>query len=379
MLSEVRPLSRPLFRPGRSASVLFVDPTCTAPYTQRTLFERAMEGPAATVVRVAEGLAQRGHRVTVAQKGRMWPEKSPGGVRFVPFDHAAGAPRLAADAVVVVRQHKVLRRLRRLHPGARLFLWAHDFPGSRAKRLGLDAAAAQATVVAVSEVHRAALTAFLRERGHRPDGRPVVVPVARVYNPVDDALTPAPAAVDPDKLVFLSSPHKGLDAVLGAFARVRAVRPTARLLVADPGYWTGERPALPDGVVRLGPLPHHAVMRHVREAFCVFYPQASFAETFGLVFAEANAVGTPVIAHPGGAAQEVLGESAADARQLVDASDPEAAVARLSAWWAEGRPEVRARSPFRLQRVLDDWERLVGAARPSAERPFPSVRAVAVA
>jgi glycosyltransferase involved in cell wall biosynthesis len=117
--------------------------------------------------------------------------------------------------------------------------------------------------------------------------------------------------------------------------------------VADPGYWAGPSPDLPDGVVPLGPLPHRAVLRHVREAFAVFYPQARFEETFGPVFAEANAVGTPVLAHPHAVAREVLDETPADRRQLVDARDPEAAARRLTA-------------RFQTSRVAADWERRLG-------------------
>ncbi len=47
-------------------------------------------------------------------------------------------------------------------------------------------------------------------------------------------------------------------------------------------------------------------MQHIRESLCVFYPQTQRCETFGLVYAESNAVGTPVLAHDFGAAREVL-------------------------------------------------------------------------
>src|SRR5581483_2147599 len=45
----------------------------------------------------------------------------------------------------------------------------------------------------------------------------------------------------------------------------------------------------------------------------VFYPKFVLPETFGLVFAEASAVGTPVLTHDCGAAAEVL----ADPRQVL--------------------------------------------------------------
>ena len=335
--------------------LLFVDPVCPEPYQARTLYDRALGGTEATVVRVAEGLAQRGHRVTVAQCGRRWPARSPGGVAYVPFDYHGSWGHLAADAVVVLRQHKVLGRVRERFPQARLGLWLHCVPGGKRKALGATATAADATVVCVSDAHRDAVRDFL-------DATESWARTARIHNPVDDALVPDRTAVDPDKLVFFSSPHKGLAEVLRAFGHVRAARPSARLFVADPGYWRGPTPELPEGVVPLGPLPHREVVRHVREAFAVFYPQAAFQETFGLVFAEANAVGTPVLAHPHPAAREVLGERAGDGRQLVDARDSSAAAERLARWWDEGRPSVAARPAFRTSHVVADWERLLDVA-----------------
>ena len=353
--------------------VLFIDPVCPTPYRARTLYDRALGGAEASVVRVAEGLAQAGHRVTVAQRGRRWPSRSPGGVAYVPFDYDGDWGHLPrAGAVVVLRQHKVLFRVRKRFPEARLALWLHCAPGSKRRALAAELLAARATAVCVSDAHRAGLHDFLREKAG--DG-PASAPSARVYNPVDDDLVPDATPVDPDKLVFFSSPHKGLDEVLAAFAHVRERRPTARLVVADPGYWTGARPDTPDGVVPLGALPHREVMRHVREAFAVFYPQARFEETFGLVFAEANAVGTPVVAHPHAAAREVLGETPGEQRQLVDARDPQAAARRLARWWDEGRPAVAAEPRFRTHRVVRDWERVLGLERPDrpAVRPAPLV------
>ena len=346
--------------------ILFIDPVCPSLYRARTVYDRALGGAEATVVRVAEGLAQRGHRVTVAQCGRHWPARSPGGVAYVPFDYHGRWDHLPrAEAVVVLRQHKVLGRVRARFPEARLALWLHGVPGSKRKTLGRTAEATGATVVCVSDAHRAAVDAYLEATG-------TWARTARIHNPVDDALRPDGTRPAPDKLVSFSGPDKGLDEVLGAFAHVRGVRPTARLYVVGPGRWRGRSPALGPGVVPLGPLPHREVVRHVREAFTVFDPQAASEEAFGLAFAEANAVGTPVLAHPHAASREVLGEGPAERRQLVDARDPAAAARRLEAWWDRGRPEVAGAPPFRTSHVVGDWERLLGVEAPRVRR-LPAV------
>ena len=143
--------------------------------------------------------------------------------------------------------------------------------------------------------------------------------------------------------------------MLRTFERVREDRPSLRLCIANPGYIALEPDLSMSGVEVLGPLPHHEVLAHVRTAFCVFYPQSGFKETFGLVFAEANALGTPVLAHAVGAASEVLG----DARQLVNADDPEAVRARPARLVRRGSPPRWGVNPqFRLSRVAQRWEEL---------------------
>ncbi|WP_420456042.1 glycosyltransferase [Rubrivirga sp.] len=334
--------------------LLFIDPVCPRSYDARALFDRALGETEASVVRVAEGLAQRGHRVTVAQCGRRWPSRSPGGVAYVPFDYYGRWDHLpSADAVVVLRQHKVLARVRKRFQDARLALWVHRTPGSKRRALGETAVATDATIVCVSDAHRAIVRDTLGATGRGAR-------TARVHSPVDDALAPDDTPVDPDKLVVVAHRPDGLDEVLRAFGPVRARRPRARLYVA--GCGSGPAPGLPN-VVSLGPLPHREVVRHVRQAFAVFSPQAAAEDTFELGFAEANAVGTPVLAHPHPAAREVLAESPGERRQLVDARDPEAAARRLARWWDEGRPAVSTPPAFRTSRVVADWEHLLGVPR----------------
>ena len=344
--------------------VLFVDPVCPTPYQARTVYDRALGGTEASAVRVAEGMAQRGHRVTVAQCGRGWPSRSPGGVAYVPFRYGGGWSHLPrAEAVVVLRQHKVLARVRRQFPDARLALWLRAVPGSRRRGLATALRDANATAVCVSDAHRRALHDALRRVAG--DG-PASAASVRVHDPVDDDLRPDGTRVDADKLVAL--PGRALGEVLAAFGHVRAHRPTARLVVAGRA---DRLPALPEGVACLGALPHHAVLRHVREAFAVFAPQASHEPVSGREAAEANAVGTPVVAHPFGATGEALGETAGDHRQLVDARDPGAAARRLARWWDEGRPDVHGARHLRTARVVRDWERLLGLdlpAHPAARR-----------
>lgn len=346
----------PSFGSGRT--LLFIDPVCEAPYTDRTVYSHALRQSQVALIRVAEGLAQRGHRVIVAQARRYWPERSAGGVQYVPFDPKRRAPGIRADAVVVLRQGKALRAVRRAHPEARLLLWVDRSPNRRAEATLRHAADARATLVTATDAVRTEL---------RRTAVADVGPIERIHHPVDDVLRPDGTRIVPDKLVAASASRAGLADVLEAFRAVRDHRPSARLFVL------GEGPEEPhEGVVSLGPLPHRLAVRHVREAFCVFQPHPGAPGTHGLSLAEVNALGTPVLANATEESRELLGESPEDGRQLVDARTPGAAADRLAAWWDGGRPRVHGRSRFALGRVLTDWERLAGADRQRVAMAAPT-------
>ncbi len=351
--------------------IVILDPDCPSSYCDTTLEERAMGGTEGTIVRLAEALG-RAHEVYVAQPPRCASYRSADGVTYVPYDWKSTEPVAGeADAVILVRAYKLLKRVRRAYPHSRLFLWLHCFAGKARKDLNALAVEGQATIVTVSDTHRKQVVDFLdtyrgRDTVYSPPER---ARVCRIYNPIPDDLAPDATPVDPDKLVYFSSPHKGLDQVLTAFEAVRARRPSSRLFIANPGYIPlKDRPA-GDGVEILGALPHAEVLRHVRSAFCVFYPQHRFEETFGLIFAEANAVGTPVIAHPIGSAREML----RDDRQIVDARDPANASARLAEWHRDGRPPVTVCEDFRLSSVVASWKTLLRETAPPLDEPAPPV------
>ncbi|HZF14635.1 MAG TPA: glycosyltransferase [Steroidobacteraceae bacterium] len=289
----------------------------------------------------------------------------------------------AVEHVVLLRDPRAIESLRRLFPNARIHLWLHDLmaPGStRARWLaGADAALATAggAVICVSDFLQQRVEAVLRNLA-----RSSAVELRTIFNPIDDALDRDGSSVDPQKLIFLSSPNKGLGYSLAAFQAVRRAFPGMRLCVANPGYRALQPIALPD-VEWLGILPPARAFAEARSALAVFMPNFVLLETFGLVFAEANAVGTPVIAHDCGAAREVLhprnpvlpvhgGQRrferftaplgwrtklslAGVARRLSIFDDY---VETLRAWRGGARPLVSADPRFRISRVAQDWQEL---------------------
>jgi glycosyltransferase involved in cell wall biosynthesis len=293
-------------------------------------------------------------------------------------------PSPAAKHVVVLRDARAIDAARRLFPNARIHLWLHDLaaPGSTRARWLASADAALSggggAVICVSNFLRQRVEAVLRSLPHS-----AAVEARTIFNPIDDALEPNGSTPDPLKMVFLSSPNKGLSYSLAAFQAVRRAIPGMRLCVANPGYRTLQTIPLAD-VEWLGVLPPKRAFAEARSAFCVFMPNFVLPETFGLVFAEANAVGTPVIAHDYGAAREVLHPQnpllpvhrsqrnfelltavlpwraklslAAMARQSSIFDDY---VETLRAWRERGRPVVTADPRFRMSRVAQDWRALL--------------------
>jgi len=110
---------------------------------------------------------------------------------------------------------------------------------------------------------------------------------------------------EPSNILFVgplsdSYRWKGLDVLWDAFQRVRAQRPEARLTIVGDGDRSAEFAAraepLGSAVRLLGRVPEDRLVREYQRAAVVALPSTSDAESFGMVLAEANACGRPVVA-----------------------------------------------------------------------------------
>jgi glycosyltransferase involved in cell wall biosynthesis len=347
--------------------IVFLDTVSPLPYDTRSVAERAVQGTEASVMRIADCL---GAWVMQHNRSTAWE-------RYLPLQ------ALEASHVVVIRDSNALVQARELFPHAQLHLWLHDKmrPGSkRGRRLRRAAALLRqerVSIICVSETHRRDVSNTLRWAGI--DG----LPLCTRYNPLDPALQPDGSLIDDRQLVFFSSPNKGLAFALDAFGALRRAMPQLRLVVGNPGY-KADADAGPGGVQFLGPQPQALIHAQVRRALCTFHPNFRIPETFGLVFAESHALGTPVLTHDFGAAAEVV----ADPRQLLPVKTAyrcyEAAVgvlaprwrtlpARLAAatglfdayierireWRGGARPVAGPDPRFALQSVVSQWRELL--------------------
>jgi len=351
------------------SQVLFYDPLCQQPYDSRTLHSHALGGTEATLVRVADAL---GAWVMQHNRTQDWQ-------RYLAPQRLAGIRH-----VVVNRDSRALPFVQAHYPAAQVYLWLHDRFHPRGRRARWLAGTApllrrsRVTAVCVSDWQRRGVEATLRSIGVTDAVRAVTL-----YNPVEDALQPDGTAVDPHKLVFFSSPNKGLHFALDAFRELRRAMPQLRLIVGNPGYRPLGTLEVP-GVEILGAVPQRRMLAAVRGALCTFAPNFLIPETFGLVFAESHALGTPVLTYDCGAAAEIL----ADARQLMPVTlaarcyeaavgklpvswraGParlagaaglfDACIERIGAWRGGARPRVAADARFLLSAVTARWRALL--------------------
>ena len=340
-------MSRP-----RACDVAIVDPCCAGGYTPGALLSGGLGGTEATVLRVMTTLSAEA-AVVHFQQGRTVTEETDAGI-MRPLDDAFVTG--VAPLFVVINSWKVACKLRRSQTEARIVLWLHVHPGRHNRPMARALAEAGIDVFCVSASHAASLRGFLS------DGPTLAID--HVYNPIAPGLAPDGTAPDVDRLLFASSPHKGLAQVFDRFRAARAAIPTLTLAVADPGYLAWDTGPVPDGVEWLGPLSHATLMKEMRRALCLFYPQTHFAETFGLVMAEAQSVGLPVLAHDRiGANAEVVTAPG----QLLDAADDARIIARLRDWRI-ARPVVTGNPAFSLDAVSARWREILLHPQPASAR-----------
>ncbi len=336
--------------------VLFVDPVCPKPYDPQVLATEPLGGTEGTVIRVAEALSQRlgGFGVWVTQHNRSKDHDgafvAPGGAYYSSFGNNENAK---PTHVIVLRAPMALYQARKQFPNAKLYLWCHDIFSGPGWAEGFKALVDTQTVpIVVSEWHKGQMYDAMRQLGCGH----LSIPSRRIYNPIDDDLVPDATPVDVNKLVFFSSPHKGLEHTLKVFEQFQNFDDLKdmKLYIANPGYFADHKTEQKN-VVNLGSISNGEVTLHVRSSLAVLHLNSVFPETFGLVHAEANAVGVPFLSSRMGATPELCDHPG----ELIDVTDAKAVIERIRQWRG-GRPKVRANPAFRVNRVVKEWVEFLG-------------------
>lgn len=328
-----------------SMKYLIIDPVCPKPYTLDTLSKEAMGGTEATVLRICHALASKGNYVTLSQRGREADEQDlKGNLNYSTLEQSN--PR-EWDVIIVLRDAGVYKQAVQDNPLSKHYLWLHDVvSGQYTDHLAMHLTGMDANIVCVSRWHLDHTKLSLASAMHLNR-----LNFAFAYNPLAVYCTKTTSDYDKYKLVFFSSPHKGLNEVLSIFNELVTIDSNYKLYIANPGYYASSA-TKSDSIINLGSLPHAEIMEHVRGALCTFYPQTGFEETFGLVLAESNAVGTPVISHHIGAASEILDHP----KQLMNCNNKAEVIKRILSWSAGARPIVSGNKSFNINSVIAKWE-----------------------
>lgn len=324
-------------------SILFIDDICPKPYDPAILKEEALGGTEATVIRIAEGLARTGLlKVFVQQHNRE---------HLCCFDAIyLSREQLApadVDYVISLRSPLTLHEAKKTYANSKHYLWLHDLIDAPYARGLVDALEKTDPegILAVSSFHRNQILRALHTQNHR-----LTTKLLTIHNPIDQDLKPISGNYDPNKLVWLSSPHKGLAYALECFRQLRMHNPLFKLHALSPGYFNDSE-VIEEGVIWHGNLAHHKAIDIARDALCLFYPNIVFPETFGLVLAEANAIGVPCLTHNFGAASEVVDVP----MELENCTKMDNVINKVLSWHKGRRPIVKAKNAFRLNNVIKQW------------------------
>ena len=194
--------------------ILFYDPCAYKEYTLETGLQSPLGGSEATLIRVANALKAQ-HEILhwIPKFQEEWKGEKP-------------------DVVIIMRAPILANGIKKIFPEAKVLVWMHDIVTPEVAVEAMDNSKSIAAMICVSEYHKTQTVTALQAQHYNGE-----FPVARVFNPVDDDLQPDPTVeYDKNKLVFFSSPHKGLEHAIRIFDNLRAnFLPDIWLDVLNPG------------------------------------------------------------------------------------------------------------------------------------------------
>jgi len=344
-------------------NILIVDAKSSENYDYKYIESHSIGGIETTVLGIARELA-REHNVHLSQLNRT-QRYIENGITYIHSNESLTQNEFVPDVVIILRKYRLLKDYSQAYPKAKMFVWAHNFQhyDILARRHWIVKTNAQ--VICISQCHRdyidnilngsfSWLFRLLKLKFKK-------IPITHIYYAVDSDFYHVDGSIDPNKLLFFSTADKGLKQVLGHFKEVLKKAPNYKLYIAGTKkevlkkYDLDKSLLHSDSVVILGRLTKEEIIAHLRDSFCVFYPQNIHPETFGRIYIEANCIGTPVLAHPFGSISEVIDNQ----DQLVDARDSTAVVDKLLSWKKNGRPHVSCKKEFQLDSIMKKWKEVL--------------------
>ena len=179
--------------------------------------------------------------------------------------------------------------------------------------------------------------------------------LGQIVQPADDYLPGRPLVLTAGYLI----PRKGLKDLVAAAGRLRRRGRTVDVAIAGDGPLRGEleQQAAAEGVADtvhfLGRVPHARVLQLMARADAFALP--SWDEAFGLVYTEAMAQGTPVIAGRGEGPEDFIEDGVSG--YLVPVRDPDALAAVLARLLADPQEAAAVGEAGRAAALALSWER----------------------
>ena len=276
--------------------------------------QTSLGGSESACLGLARALKARGHQVHVFAS-RLAPDAvgaDPWGVLWHQLeDFTAMNAFIEWDVCVGLRNylffnHGVQARLR--------VLWNQDLLVGQAGKAVMSVAWALDKSVYVSEYHRA----------QWEDVQPELKPIGAVTrNGYDPAHVPETVTKDPNRLIYISRPERGLEPLMEMWPQLKAKKPDAVLQICRyASMYDGEGTkvkrmcdaaddlvrdvqATVGGIEYLGGLNKAQLYQAIADAAVMWYPGvATFAETSCIAATEAQACGTPFVGSIKGALAE---------------------------------------------------------------------------
>src|SRR3990167_2960332 len=317
--------------------VVFLDVISNKYYDRTTLENHALGGTEATVMRIAEALGQLKLSVAVVESKVNYFEPIMG--QFCFFLHSDDIPKLTCRHYIQLR--------RNLNPHlflkAKKYLWLHDLASAEETSQIANIKDNNIQIIGVSRWHKNNIKEYIPNYDN----------ITYIYNPVLDSIyvdTSAPRSYDKNIMVWAASPHKGLYKAVEMFSKIKLQLPLMQLIVFNPGYAGLDNVKLSTvpGVTVYGPQNCWTLWSVIQKALCVFYP-TEWKETFGLIAAEANALGTPILTNSLAALKEVVSTDSQFG------NTEEEIISQVISWHSGNRPIVVGRDEFRLSTIVLEW------------------------
>jgi len=328
------------------SKIVIIDTVCNKAYDNQVFLAESLGGSEATALRIAIYLSDT-HAIALEQHNRAVVRVEGPRLRFTPLETEENA-----DIVILMRVQDYYKRAKERFPRAKFVIWMHDWATERSFN-DYDTLKG-ITKLCVSESLSTQCRDFLKIKYYYPEAL-FNYKVKTIHNVLDIGISSPISSYDKNKLCFISSPHKGLKKTLEVFMHVNRMLPETKLYIANPGYLPSIETDIPN-IVNLRERPFYSLMENIKDSMCLLYPNDVFPETFGLVVAECNALGIPVLTYRLGALPELINNPAQYLKRDMSIKD---IADKVISWYNGNRPFVRKNLDFTPQRIIPKWERLI--------------------